>query len=49
MYTKVVRNGSEIANLVYNKNYDSNHQYINFLSKPVVLNMVKIVLFPTTY
>ncbi|CAF1008830.1 unnamed protein product [Brachionus calyciflorus] len=37
IYTKVIRDGKEVAYLANNKFYDFNNQYYNFLNKPVTL------------
>lgn len=42
VYSSVIRNGSEIAFIANNKNYDFNYQYFNFLSTPISFKRVTI-------
>lgn len=41
VFSKVVRNGSEVEYIANNKYYDFNYQYVNFLQRPVTLKRVK--------
>jgi hypothetical protein len=44
MFSKVVRNATEITYLSNVQYYDFSHQYINFLNPPVTIYPVKIYL-----
>jgi hypothetical protein len=40
VFSKVVRNGTEVEYIANNKYYSFNHQYVNFLTKPVTMRKV---------
>jgi hypothetical protein len=42
MYTKIIRNNKEVEFITNNKNYDSEYQNYNWLTKPIVLQKVKL-------
>jgi hypothetical protein len=44
LYTTIVRDGKEVAYLANNKYYNFNYQYYNFLTTPVTLKMVILLM-----
>jgi hypothetical protein len=40
IYSKLVRNGKEIADIVNNKNFDFNYQYYNFFQNHITFKKV---------